>query len=64
MTILSDYLRAKTTLLLLDNCEHLIDACRCRQQISEVFKTSEIFPNTKPCACSSIARSPSKRILQ
>ncbi len=27
MTMLSDYLRAKTTLLLLDNCEHLIDAC-------------------------------------
>jgi predicted ATPase/class 3 adenylate cyclase len=27
MTVLSDYLRAKTTLLLLDNCEHLIDAC-------------------------------------
>jgi predicted ATPase/class 3 adenylate cyclase len=27
MTMLSDYLRAKSTLLLLDNCEHLIDAC-------------------------------------
>jgi len=27
MVLLSDYLRAKTTLLLLDNCEHLIDAC-------------------------------------
>ena len=27
MSMLSDYLRAKTTLLILDNCEHLIDAC-------------------------------------
>jgi predicted ATPase/class 3 adenylate cyclase len=27
MAMLSDYLRAKTTLLILDNCEHLIDAC-------------------------------------
>ena len=25
--MLADYLRAKTTLLILDNCEHLIDAC-------------------------------------
>jgi predicted ATPase/class 3 adenylate cyclase len=27
MAILSDYLRAKTILLIFDNCEHLIDAC-------------------------------------
>jgi predicted ATPase/class 3 adenylate cyclase/predicted negative regulator of RcsB-dependent stress response len=27
LTMLSDYLRAKTSLFILDNCEHLIDAC-------------------------------------
>lgn len=32
LEVLVDYLRAKTLLLLLDNCEHLIEACA---QISE-----------------------------
>ena len=27
LTVLTDYLREKTLLLVLDNCEHVIDAC-------------------------------------
>jgi len=49
MAMLSDYLRAKTTLLLLDNCEHLIGACAHWVTWDSLRYTSTIMCEREHC---------------